>query len=126
MTNDPPAVPPDVPPGSSENNSRPVSNDADPAAYLIAWDKGGFADVVLLSATRAVLCSTTPSPPGSRIDGRVIRGSASDAAVRFKIHGSKRQADATFLLESRPLDMLKDVRDVLQAEALTAQAAKAP
>lgn len=81
-------------------------------AHLV-WVKGGAADLVAIGADTVTLRSTIPSPPGSRIEARL----ASDpgATVKFKIHGSKKQDDGTFLLEGRPLDLTKELRERLAA-----------
>jgi hypothetical protein len=81
--------------------------------------KGGEADVIAIGSDTVTLRSTIPSPPGSRIEARL----ASDAAaiVKFKIHGSKKQADGAFVLEGRPLDMTKELRERLSALATGAK-----
>ncbi len=88
------------------------------ADFPIAWAKGGSARVVSVSADAIVLQSTIPSPPGSRIDGLIAKTeAAAETAVKVKIHVSRREADGTFRLEGRPLDMTREVRDVLVAMA---------
>jgi hypothetical protein len=79
----------------------------------LLWKHGGEADVVTIGAHAMTLRSTIPSPPGSRIEASL----ASDPSrtVKFKIHGSKRQPDGTFVLEGRPLDLTKDLREKLAA-----------
>ena len=83
-------------------------------AHLV-WAKGGEADVVAIRADAVTLRSTIPSPPGSRIEASL----ASDAAarVKFKIHGSKRQDDGSFVLEGRPLDLTTAMREKLMVLA---------
>ncbi len=81
--------------------------------FHVRWLSGGFAKVVRVSADAITLSSTIPSPPGSRIDGELADG----AKVRVKIHGSKKQEDGTFVLEGRPLDLTREVRDALVALA---------
>ena len=89
--------------------------------FPIAWAKGGSARVVSVSADAIVLVSTVPSPPGSRIDGVIAAGSVEggaaspEVALKVKIHVSRREADGTFRLEGRPLDMTRAVRDRLTA-----------
>ncbi len=77
----------------------------------IRWQKGGTAELVSLAIDAITLQSTIPSPPGSRLDGAL----ATDPAklVRVKIHGSKKQADGTFLLVGRPIDLQKELREEL-------------
>ena len=81
-------------------------------AHLV-WTKGGEADVVAIGADAMTLRSTVSSPPGSRIEASLA--SEPSRTVKFKIHGSKRQPDGSFVLEGRPLDLTKDLRDKLAA-----------
>ncbi len=99
------------------------------ADFPIAWAKGGSARVVSIGADAIVLVSTIPSPPGSRIDGVIAAdATAADAKapnvnvnvnLKVKIHVSRREADGTFRLEGRPLDMTREVREMLVAMAMT-------
>lgn len=77
------------------------------------WEKGGAAIVLALDGDAVRLSSTTPSPPGSRIDG-TLRGVAT-VRVRVKIHSSKRQEDGRFLLDGRMIDMTRTHREALLA-----------
>jgi hypothetical protein len=79
----------------------------------LAWAKGGTAQVVSIANDAIVLLSSVPSPPGSRLEGRL----EGDATVRVKIHGSKRQADGAFVLEGRVLDVTREVRARLEGLA---------
>jgi hypothetical protein len=82
----------------------------------IQWAKGGEARVVAFAADGSVtLRSTIPSPPGSRIEG-VVGGDA-PLAVRFKVHGAKRQEDGSFVLDGRVLDLTRELRARLLALA---------
>jgi hypothetical protein len=76
----------------------------------LRWIKGGEARVLEVSASSIKLESTTPSPPGSRVDAVVI---GSGRALRVKIHGSRREASGTFQLEGRPIDLSRDLREEL-------------
>jgi hypothetical protein len=81
----------------------------------IAWEKGGYARVVSIGADTFVVLSTVPSPPGSRIGG-VLRHPNDDAApatVKMKIHSSRLQENGQYLLEGRPLDLAKPLRERL-------------
>lgn len=70
--------------------------------------------MVSLDAQSIALRSTVPSPPGSRIEGRLQGASgAPGAAVRVKIHACRRQPEGDFLLEGRPLDMPRETREQL-------------
>lgn len=81
----------------------------------IRWAKGGTANVVRLDKDAVTLSSSIPSPPGSRIDGTIAPDFAT--TMRVKIHGSKLQADGTFVLEGRAIDWTRDVRARLAAMA---------
>jgi hypothetical protein len=91
------------------------SSPAPVAPAQIAWEKGGTAQVVSLATDAIVLLSSVPSPPGSRIEGRVE--GEKPVTVRVKIHGSKRRADGAFVLEGRVLDATREVRARLEALA---------
>jgi hypothetical protein len=75
----------------------------------VVWAKGGHATVLALSLSTITLRSTVPSPPGSRIDGTLE--AEGGGLLRVKIHGSKRQDDGSFVLEGRPLDMTRELRE---------------
>ena len=77
----------------------------------ITWEKGGAARVLRIDASSITLESTTPSPPGSRISGTLVDDPSS--ALRVKIHVSKKQDDGTFLLEGRPIDLTREMRERL-------------
>jgi hypothetical protein len=79
------------------------------------WEKGGTARIVAVTKDAVTLRSSVPSPPGSRIDG-VLRGTGEK--VRFKIHGSKKQAEGDFVLEGRPIDLPRELRAKLEALVL--------
>jgi hypothetical protein len=61
------------------------------------------------------LRSTIPSPPGSRIEGRLAGDPP--ATLRVKIHASRRQPEGDFVLEGRVLDVTREVRARLEALA---------
>ena len=79
----------------------------------VRWARGGEARVSAITADAIVLRSTVPSPPGSRIEGR-LEGEP-PATVRVKIHASKRQPEGDFVLEGRLLDATREVRARLEA-----------
>jgi hypothetical protein len=85
-----------------------------PGAAL-EWDKGGVAAFVALSADAVSLVSTVPSPPGSRIVGKLL--GPPRETVRIKVHGCRLQPDGTFRLEGRPLDLTRDLRARVEALA---------
>jgi hypothetical protein len=88
-------------------------------AAIVQWAGGGTGEIVLIDAERIQLRSTRPSPPGSRIEGAIVLRSTGDAAkeravsLRVKIHGCRKQQDATFLLDGRPLDLAREDREAL-------------
>ena len=79
----------------------------------VAWALGGEARLLAVTADAISLESTTPSPPGSRIDGLLLSGSK--GRLRVKVHSSKRTAEGSFRIEGRPIDMTKEARDELVA-----------
>ncbi len=76
----------------------------------VAWAKGGEATVTAFVDGAITLRSSTPSPPGSRIEGALAGG----GTLRVKIHGSKKQPDGTFVLEGRALDMTRELRQRIE------------
>lgn len=79
----------------------------------VRWALGGEARIVAVAADSVTLESTTPSPPGSRIDGTLLSGSG--RGVRVKIHSSRKDAAGRFRLDGRPIDMTKEAREELVA-----------
>lgn len=81
----------------------------------ITWDKGGTAEVLSVSNDAIRIASSVPSPPGSRIEGAVD----GDAGTKLwvKIHSSKKQPDGSFVLEGRPLNLGKELRERLAGAA---------
>jgi hypothetical protein len=74
----------------------------------LAWAHGGAAEVIALTKDAITVRSTVPSPPGSRIEGALEGGGGT---LKMKVHASKKQPDGAFLLEGRPLDMTREVRE---------------
>ncbi len=87
------------------------------AAPSVAWARGGEARVVAIDDRGIVLRSTVPSPPGSRIEGTLA--GEPPASIRVKVHGCRRQPEGDFVLEGRPLDLPRAVRDRLEAALRT-------
>lgn len=81
----------------------------------LTWEKSGVARVIRIDANAIALESSIPSPPGSRISGTLVSDPA--ATLRVKIHVSKKQEDGTFLLEGRPIDLTRELREKLVALA---------
>jgi hypothetical protein len=77
----------------------------------LRWEKGGEARVLVASADAVTLESTTPSPPGSRIDGVLVGGSG--RVVRVKVHASRREESGRFRIEGRPIDLTREAREEL-------------
>ena len=77
----------------------------------LRWLGGGEARVLSASATSVSLESTTPSPPGSRIDGALVAGSG--RTVRVKVHASRREESGRFRIDGRPIDLTKEAREEL-------------
>jgi hypothetical protein len=79
----------------------------------LGWAKGGEARIEKASADAIVLVSSTPWPPGSRIEGTLL--AEPRATVKVKVHASKLLSDGTFRIEGRPIDLTKDLRARLEA-----------
>jgi hypothetical protein len=84
---------------------------AGPKAH-VKWAGGGEARVVSVDAQAIVLRSTVPSPPGSRLEGALVGDPP--AKLRVKVHGSKKQPEGDFVLEGRPLDLPRELRERLE------------
>jgi hypothetical protein len=75
------------------------------------WAAGGDAYVVALGADGITLRSSRPWPPGARVEASVAIDPP--ATLRVKVHASRRQDDGTFVVEGRPLDLTRELRDKL-------------
>jgi hypothetical protein len=86
---------------------------------VIRWEKGGEAEVVALEGDRITLLSTTPSPPGSRVEGVLVASPGDEAevplAIRVKVHAAKRQPDGRFEIRGRTLELGAAARERLRA-----------
>jgi len=80
-------------------------------AHLV-WVVGGEARILTVSASAVTLESTTPSPPGSRIEGVLV---SSSTRLRVKVHASRKEASGLFRIEGRPIDLTREVREELAA-----------
>ena len=78
----------------------------------VSWSRGGEAQVVSIDAQAIVLRSTVPSPPGSRIEGTLVEAPA--AALRVKVHASRKQPEGDFVLEGRPIDLPRETRALIE------------
>lgn len=77
----------------------------------LAWTKGGTADIVAIDDDAIEVRSTTPAPPGARLEARTEAEPV--VAVKMKSHGSRKEADGTFLIKGRLLDANRELRDRL-------------
>jgi hypothetical protein len=82
-------------------------------AEHLAWSKGGTASFLTVADDAVTLRSSTPSPPGSRIEATLVTDPP--AAVKIKIHGSKLEPDGSFTLKGRLLDANRALRARLAA-----------
>jgi hypothetical protein len=83
----------------------------------LRWSRGGEARVVAIDADAVVLRSTVSSPPGSRIEGSLLDDPP--ATFRVKVHVSRKQPEGDYLLEGRPLDLLRSTRERLEKLCLS-------
>jgi hypothetical protein len=79
----------------------------------LRWVLGGEASVLSLGPDSITLESTTPSPPGSRIDAVLLVGSG--GTLRVKVHASKKEASGAFHIDGRPIDLTRELRLELAA-----------
>lgn len=77
----------------------------------LAWAKGGHAEVVRVEDDAIWLRSTTPAPPGARLEATF----SGTTTVKIKSHGTRRQEDGSFMLEGRLIDATRDLRATLGA-----------
>jgi hypothetical protein len=89
----------------------------------IRWAGGGEARLVSITADAIVLRSTVPFPPGARIEGALEDDPS--ATVRLKVHVSRRQPEGEFLVEGRPLDLTRRVRERLSAVSVPSREERA-
>jgi hypothetical protein len=87
---------------------------------LIDWEDGGSAEVLSLQVDAISVRSTRSSPPGSRLVGFVmvqVPGTSSTGgfALRMKVHSSKREGEARFVLVGRLLDATRELRACITA-----------
>jgi hypothetical protein len=79
----------------------------------VTWAKGGSAEITAIEGDAVTILSTTPAPPGARIEGRAaLEG---DVAIKVKVHGSKRMPDGAFVITGRMLDATRAVLDAVAA-----------
>jgi hypothetical protein len=91
-----------------------------PLAHL-AWAKGGHAEIRKVDGDAIVLRSTTPAPPGARLEAKLAAPNGQpEVAVKIKSHGSRREEDGSFVLTGRLIDATRELRDRLSAVAAAA------
>jgi hypothetical protein len=79
----------------------------------LTWTSGGDARIVSASAAAVSLVSSVPWPPGSRVSGTLLE--PPHATVRIKVHASRAEAEGTFRIEGRALDLSRALRERLEA-----------
>ena len=85
------------------------------AVATLRWGTGGDARVESMSGDAIVLRSTTPAPPGARVQG-VLEGQTS-ATLRIKVHACRRQPEGDFRIEGRCIDLTREMRQRLAGSA---------
>jgi hypothetical protein len=77
----------------------------------LTWAKGGHADILAITGDTLELRSSTPAPPGARLEASLTE--EPHAFVKIKSYGSRRNEDGSFSLKGRLLDASRDLRDRL-------------
>jgi hypothetical protein len=86
----------------------------------VAWARGGEARIVSLTADTIALESTAPWPPGARVEGTLVAEGlvppdAAAPVLRVKVHASRRRVEGDYLVEGRPIDLGRSLRERLEA-----------
>lgn len=81
----------------------------------VEWLAGGTAEILSMVGDKIAVRSTRPSPPGSRIEGKVA--GQRPTRLRMKVHACRKQPDGGFVLEGRPLDLTREDREALASHA---------
>jgi hypothetical protein len=85
----------------------------------LRWAKGGHAEIVRVDGDAIHVRSTTPAPPGARLEAALV-GGATETPVKIKSHGSRREGEgegAAFVLTGRLIDATRELRDRLASLA---------
>jgi hypothetical protein len=85
----------------------------------VAWAKGGGASFLSAEGENVTLRSTSPSPPGSRLDATFA--DEPSAVVRIKVHGSKKEDDGSFTIRGRLVDATREIRERVHRLAVRAE-----
>jgi hypothetical protein len=80
----------------------------------LTWAKGGSARFESVTGETVVLRSTTPAPPGARLEG-TLDDASDPATVKVKSHGSRREEDGTFVIKGRLVDATRTLRERVTA-----------
>ncbi len=78
----------------------------------VVFAKAGEAEVLSIGPDAIVLRSTVPWPPGSRIEG-ALEWEGPAGSLRVKVHSSRRTGEGHFVIEGRPIDLPRQVRERL-------------
>lgn len=95
-----------------------------PRAPHLTWTKGGDASFVSLQGEAVVVRSSTPAPPGARLEGTLT--TALPRPVKIKSHGSKREDDGQFVIRGRLVDATRETREAIAALLPSAEGAITP
>jgi hypothetical protein len=79
----------------------------------VSWAKGGTAEITALEGDVVTILSTTPAPPGARIEGRAALDG--DVGIKVKVHSSKKTSEGAFVIQGRMLDATRAVLDGVAA-----------
>lgn len=85
----------------------------------LQWQKGGHAWIEELAADLVTLRSTTSAPPGARLEATFV---PTGATVKIKSHGSHKEADGSFTIKGRLIDVNKELRAKLASSLAPANA----
>ena len=77
----------------------------------LAWAKGGGATITRVDGEAIEVRSTTPAPPGARLEATLVAEPA--VVVKMKSHGSRRDEDGTFVIKGRLVDCPRALREKL-------------
>jgi hypothetical protein len=86
---------------------------------MIRWAKGGTASFIAAQGENVTLRSSSPSPPGSRLEATFE--AEPQSVVRVKVHGSKKEEDGSFTIKGRLVDATREIRERVHALVGTAQ-----
>jgi hypothetical protein len=82
-----------------------------PPREHLRWAKGGHAEIRRVERDTIELRSTTPAPPGARLEATLAEDPPT--RVHVKSYGTRREADGAFALAARLLDATRELRERL-------------